>query len=100
MTTALPCHSNQPPSLKKKKSLLPPEFSADMLPIYEGGCIEAPACQNETNLSVLSVNYNITRHCCSTDLCNGAAAIRLPLTAALGAALVAVWSQWDHFFMI
>ncbi|XP_040909290.1 prostate stem cell antigen-like isoform X2 [Toxotes jaculatrix] len=69
------------------------KFSADLLDIHERGCIEDTACKNDTGL-ILNVRYNITRTCCSTNLCNGAASTQLPLTAALFAALVAVWSQW------
>ncbi|XP_035847516.1 CD59A glycoprotein-like [Sander lucioperca] len=69
------------------------KFSADLLDIHERGCIENSNCVND-NGTILNVNYTITRTCCSTSLCNGAASIQLPLTAALGAALVAVWNQW------
>ncbi|XP_030596178.1 sperm acrosome membrane-associated protein 4-like [Archocentrus centrarchus] len=69
------------------------KFSGDLLRIHERGCIEQEACKNETG-SILSLNYTITRTCCSTNLCNGAASIQAGLTAALCAALVAVWSQW------
>ncbi|XP_041811789.1 sperm acrosome membrane-associated protein 4-like [Chelmon rostratus] len=69
------------------------KFSADLLPIHARGCIEESACKNETGVSILTVNYSITMTCCSTNLCNGAASVPLPLTAALGAALVAVWNQ-------
>ncbi|XP_070840288.1 lymphocyte antigen-6, epidermis [Chaetodon trifascialis] len=70
------------------------KFSADLLPIHERGCTEESACKNETGLSILTVNYSITMTCCSTSLCNRAASVQLPLAAALGAALVAVWNQW------
>ncbi|XP_036949946.1 sperm acrosome membrane-associated protein 4-like [Acanthopagrus latus] len=69
-------------------------FSADRLPIYDKGCIMASACKNVTNEPILNINYTIIRHCCNTDLCNGVAPVQLPATAALGAALVALWSQW------
>ncbi|XP_071356410.1 protein Bouncer-like [Trachinotus anak] len=69
------------------------KFSADLLDIHERGCIEDNKCNNESG-TILSVNYTITRTCCNTNLCNGATTIQLPMTAALCAALVAVWSQW------
>ncbi|XP_008289767.1 sperm acrosome membrane-associated protein 4-like [Stegastes partitus] len=69
------------------------KFSADLLDIHARGCIAPSACKNET-ASILSVTYTITRTCCSTNLCNGAASSQLPLPAALCAALVAVWSQF------
>uniref|UniRef100_A0A8C2ZCT5 UPAR/Ly6 domain-containing protein n=1 Tax=Cyclopterus lumpus TaxID=8103 RepID=A0A8C2ZCT5_CYCLU len=79
--------------VKLVSSLLPPEFSADMLDIHERGCIEESGCKNSYG-HILTVNYTVTRTCCSNSLCNGAASIQLPLTAALGSALVAVWSHW------
>nr|XP_046272876.1 lymphocyte antigen-6, epidermis isoform X2 [Scatophagus argus] len=71
------------------------DFSADLLPIHAKGCIEESACKNETNMSILTVKYNITTHCCSTNLCNGATSVQLPLTAAVGAALLALLTQWS-----
>lgn len=74
--------------------LLPPAFNASDLPsIYASGCMEPEGCLNSTG-SVLTAAYRIDMTCCSTDLCNGAASIRLPVTAALAAALVALWSTW------
>ncbi|XP_022603372.1 prostate stem cell antigen-like [Seriola dumerili] len=69
------------------------KFSADLLDIHQRGCTKEAACRNETG-AILNVNYTITRTCCSTNLCNGAASVQLPMTAALCAALVAVLSQW------
>uniref|UniRef100_A0A3P8S358 UPAR/Ly6 domain-containing protein n=1 Tax=Amphiprion percula TaxID=161767 RepID=A0A3P8S358_AMPPE len=69
------------------------EFSADLLSVHARGCIAAAACTNQTG-SILTLNYSITRTCCSTNLCNGAAPAQLPLSAGLCAALVAVWSQF------
>ncbi|TKS88386.1 hypothetical protein D9C73_023184 [Collichthys lucidus] len=67
-------------------------FTSGLMPIHARGCME-DTCKNTTG-SILTVNYTLTMHCCNSDLCNGAAAVQLPLTAALCAALVAVWSQW------
>ncbi|KAJ4927741.1 hypothetical protein JOQ06_015543 [Pogonophryne albipinna] len=69
------------------------KFSADLLDIHERGCIERSKCSNSSG-SILNVKYTITETCCSNNLCNAAAAPPLPLTAALAAALVVVWSQW------
>lgn len=88
-------YDQEPPTEIKLVSSLPsPDFSGDLLKIHERGCISNNGCVNQTG-SVLNVNYTITRYCCDTDLCNGATSTQLPLTAALSAALVAVWSQWD-----
>uniref|UniRef100_A0A7N6B5W9 UPAR/Ly6 domain-containing protein n=1 Tax=Anabas testudineus TaxID=64144 RepID=A0A7N6B5W9_ANATE len=70
------------------------KFISDPFEIHDRGCIAEADCANTTG-SVLNVNYTITRYCCNTDLCNGVASIHLPLTTALCAALVAVWSQWS-----
>ncbi|XP_070703196.1 sperm acrosome membrane-associated protein 4-like [Pempheris klunzingeri] len=69
------------------------KFTSELTEIHDKGCIASGDCHNQTG-SILSVNYTITRSCCSTNLCNGATSIPLPLSAALGAALVALWSQW------
>ncbi|XP_054874181.1 sperm acrosome membrane-associated protein 4-like isoform X1 [Amphiprion ocellaris] len=69
------------------------KFSADLLNVHARGCIAAAACTNQTG-SILTLNYSITRTCCSTNLCNEAAPAQLPLSAGLCAALVAVWSQF------
>uniref|UniRef100_A0A7N9AXB9 UPAR/Ly6 domain-containing protein n=1 Tax=Mastacembelus armatus TaxID=205130 RepID=A0A7N9AXB9_9TELE len=70
------------------------KFSAHFMDVYERGCIEESKCKNSTG-DILTVTYTITSTCCSTNLCNGATSIQLPLTAALCAALLALWSQWD-----
>ncbi|XP_078146680.1 uncharacterized protein LOC144542932 [Centroberyx gerrardi] len=67
----------------------------ELLSLYARGCIEPAACVNQTGI-ILTTSYSVTRTCCSSDRCNGASSIQLPLTAALGAAMVAVWSTWDH----
>ncbi|KAM6904144.1 uncharacterized protein PEZ65_018853 [Lycodopsis pacificus] len=69
------------------------KFSGDLLDVHEGGCVEQSGCE-DSNGTILTVNYTITKTCCCNNLCNGAASIQLPLAAALGAALVAGWSQW------
>ncbi|XP_034561078.1 ly-6/neurotoxin-like protein 1 [Notolabrus celidotus] len=61
--------------------------------IYSRGCTKASTCEDTVG-SILDVTYTVTMSCCSTDLCNRAASSKLPLTAALCAALGAVWSQW------
>ncbi|KAM8766243.1 uncharacterized protein AB9X84_005512 [Acanthopagrus schlegelii] len=64
-----------------------------ILNMETGGCLNSTRC-NQTEAGVLlTAGYTITRTCCSTaDLCNGAPSIQLPLTAALGAAVMAIWS--------
>ncbi|XP_049891041.1 sperm acrosome membrane-associated protein 4-like [Epinephelus moara] len=69
------------------------KFSGPLLDVHQRGCTEKSDCES-SNGTILNVNYTITKTCCSANLCNGAAPIQLPLAAALGAALVALWSQW------
>ncbi|KAJ8273789.1 hypothetical protein GJAV_G00105540 [Gymnothorax javanicus] len=63
------------------------------------GCIDTNSCNKTTNGTILTVEYVVTRTCCSTDKCNpvsGASTVRLSLTAAASAALVAsVWGCWQ-----
>ncbi|XP_036431393.1 lymphocyte antigen-6, epidermis [Colossoma macropomum] len=62
------------------------------LNFYTSGCINSTNCVTSTG-TILGVGYTVTQTCCSTDLCNGASSVRLPLTAAVGAALLATtWS--------
>ncbi|XP_030002865.1 sperm acrosome membrane-associated protein 4-like [Sphaeramia orbicularis] len=71
-------------------------FSSDeILDIHSRGCITKTSCKNSTNLAIFTVKYNIIMHCCTTNYCNGATSIRMPLTTAVGAALVAIWTRWS-----
>ncbi|XP_040909286.1 sperm acrosome membrane-associated protein 4-like isoform X2 [Toxotes jaculatrix] len=58
------------------------------------GCLASSSCNQTERGTLLTAGYTVTRTCCSTDRCNGATSIQLPLTAALGTALMAVWSNW------
>ncbi|CAN9492969.1 unnamed protein product [Ophioblennius macclurei] len=65
------------------------------------GCSEPLGCNATTNGTLLSVSYQIAIECCSSDRCNpvtlsaaAAAADRMTLTAAVGAAVLAsVWGS-------
>lgn len=59
------------------------------------GCMNSSLCNKTKTGSLLTAGYTVTRTCCSTDRCNGATSIQLPLTAAVSAALLAVWSTWS-----
>ncbi|XP_075907731.1 uncharacterized protein LOC142905111 [Nelusetta ayraudi] len=63
--------------------------------IESGGCIASHLCNQTESGSVLTLSYTMTKTCCSTDFCNGATSVRLPLAAALSAALVAIWTTWS-----
>ncbi|XP_024251889.1 lymphocyte antigen-6, epidermis [Oncorhynchus tshawytscha] len=58
------------------------------------GCLATAFCNTTSTGSILTAGYTVTQTCCSTDQCNGAVAIQLPLTVALGSALVAIWSTF------
>ncbi|XP_053302085.1 neurotoxin 3FTx-LK [Pleuronectes platessa] len=57
------------------------------------GCLNSTLCNRTEVGTLLTVGYTVTKTCCSTDLCNGASSIQLPLSAALVAALMVVWSN-------
>uniref|UniRef100_A0A4W3GY00 Urokinase plasminogen activator surface receptor-like n=1 Tax=Callorhinchus milii TaxID=7868 RepID=A0A4W3GY00_CALMI len=57
--------------------------------IYETGCAAPEACQMNIEYPYGSEKLSIKSSCCSTDLCNGAPGIRMPLVT--GAALAFAW---------
>ncbi|XP_078146668.1 uncharacterized protein LOC144542929 [Centroberyx gerrardi] len=67
-----------------------------LLSLQTRGCLASASCNQTETGSLLTAGYTVSKTCCSTDRCNGASSIRLPLTAAVGAALLAVWSSWDQ----
>ncbi|XP_029591604.1 protein Bouncer isoform X2 [Salmo trutta] len=72
------------------------EFNATkLLNLKRKGCMATALCNTTSTGSILTADYTVTQTCCSTDQCNGAVAIQLPLTVALGAALVAIWSTFS-----
>uniref|UniRef100_A0A3B4B5Q2 Uncharacterized protein n=1 Tax=Periophthalmus magnuspinnatus TaxID=409849 RepID=A0A3B4B5Q2_9GOBI len=58
--------------------------------VQSKGCIASTNCKNTTQ-SIFNFKLNITMHCCSTDLCNGAESGFAPLNvwAAMGTLLLA-----------
>lgn len=56
------------------------------------GCLATDLCNKTQTGSLLTAGYTSVTICCDTDRCNGATSIQLPLTAALGAALMVIWS--------
>ncbi|XP_034561186.1 protein Bouncer-like [Notolabrus celidotus] len=68
------------------------KFNNTRLPSWETrGCMNSTVCNQTEVGTLLSVGYTVTKSCCMTDCCNGATSAQLPLTAALGAALLAMW---------
>nr|XP_020515792.1 sperm acrosome membrane-associated protein 4-like [Labrus bergylta] len=55
------------------------------------GCLNSTLCNQTETGTLLTAGYTVTRTCCMTDCCNGATSVQLPVTAAVGAALVAIW---------
>ncbi|XP_030003768.1 protein Bouncer-like [Sphaeramia orbicularis] len=64
--------------------------------MHARGCIASSLCNTTETGTLLTAGYTVSRTCCNTDCCNGATAIQIPLTAALGAAVMSVWSTWSH----
>ncbi|GAA6235551.1 sperm acrosome membrane-associated protein 4-like [Lates japonicus] len=66
-----------------------------LMSLQTRGCLASSLCNRTETGALLTAGYSVTRTCCSTDLCNGATHPQLPLTAALGATLMAAWSNWS-----
>uniref|UniRef100_A0A674EKL3 Uncharacterized protein n=1 Tax=Salmo trutta TaxID=8032 RepID=A0A674EKL3_SALTR len=64
----------------------------NIMSIKHKGCLATHFCNTTSTSSILGVGYVVSQTCCSTNLCNGVGSVQLPLTVALGAALVAIWS--------
>ncbi|CAB1321108.1 unnamed protein product, partial [Coregonus sp. 'balchen'] len=56
--------------------------------IKRKGCLPTNVYTTSTS-GILGAGYTISQTCCSTNLCNGAGSVQLPLTA-----LVAIWSTF------
>ncbi|CAI5691121.1 unnamed protein product [Oreochromis niloticus] len=66
------------------------------LKLHTRGCLDSDLCGVSLTGSILGAAYSSTFQCCTTDLCNGATSIQLPLTVALCAALLSsLWSFWE-----
>lgn len=63
-----------------------------VMAVQSAGCIASHLCNQTESGTVLTLGYTMTKTCCDTDFCNGALSVQLPLAAALGAALVAIWT--------
>ncbi|XP_022602628.1 lymphocyte antigen 6 complex locus protein G6d-like [Seriola dumerili] len=66
---------------------------SSLISLQTRGCLASSLCNQTEMGSLLTAGYTVNRTCCSTDCCNGAASIQFSLTAAVGAALLAVWSN-------
>ncbi|XP_047460203.1 probable weak neurotoxin NNAM2I [Mugil cephalus] len=67
---------------------------SSLMTMNSRGCLASSQCNKTETGSLLTAGYTITRTCCSTDRCNGATSVQLPLTAALGAAIIASCTPW------
>ncbi|KAJ8000401.1 hypothetical protein DPEC_G00204440 [Dallia pectoralis] len=72
------------------------------VPLFSGfnsqGCLENVLCNNSTNTILLGATFTTTTLCCNTTQCNpvtfsGASSVKLTVSTAIGAALVA--SMWS-----
>ncbi|TNN61857.1 hypothetical protein EYF80_027974 [Liparis tanakae] len=85
------CSDDQPNCYRGKLAFNISQF----MTLQTEGCMNSTLCNKTKTGSLLTAGYTVTRTCCSTDRCNGATSIQLPLTAAVSAALLAVWSTWS-----
>ncbi|XP_041663945.1 protein Bouncer-like [Cheilinus undulatus] len=66
------------------------------LQLHTRGCLDSDLCGLTITGTVLGAGYTSSFQCCTTDLCNGASSLQLPLTVALCAAfLSSLWSVWE-----
>lgn len=64
--------------------------------LHNRGCLDSDLCGVTLTGSIIGAAYTSTFSCCTTDLCNGATSVQLPLTVALCAALLSsLWGSWE-----
>ncbi|KAM4725179.1 uncharacterized protein FYW61_013408 [Anableps anableps] len=73
------------------------QFNAtELVTLHTRGCLDSDLCGVTLTGSLLGASYTSTFSCCTTDLCNGATSVQLPLTAALCAAILSsLWGFWE-----
>lgn len=73
------------------------QFSATgRVSLHTRGCLDLGICNTTLNGTFLGASYSSTLKCCTTNLCNGATSVQLPLTVALcAAALSSLWGFWE-----
>ncbi|XP_070703081.1 sperm acrosome membrane-associated protein 4-like [Pempheris klunzingeri] len=60
------------------------------------GCLDSDLCEKTLTGSLLGAAYTSSFTCCTTNLCNGATSVQLPLTVALCAAILSsLWATWE-----
>ncbi|XP_032437582.1 lymphocyte antigen 6 complex locus protein G6d-like isoform X1 [Xiphophorus hellerii] len=60
--------------------------------LYSRGCVANTSCGTTITNTIIGIEYSSKYACCTTDLCNGASAVQLSLTAGLCAAILS--SLW------
>ncbi|XP_074543375.1 protein Bouncer-like [Halichoeres trimaculatus] len=66
------------------------------LSLHIRGCLDSDLCGKTLTGSLLGAGYTTSFQCCTTDLCNGAASVQLPLMAILCAAILSsLWGTWE-----
>ncbi|KAM9838406.1 uncharacterized protein ACBR49_017123 [Aulostomus maculatus] len=64
--------------------------------LHTRGCLDSDLCEQTLTGTFLGAGYTTSFECCTTDLCNGAASIQLPLTVAVCTAILAsLWGMWE-----
>ncbi|XP_034561372.1 sperm acrosome membrane-associated protein 4-like [Notolabrus celidotus] len=60
------------------------------------GCLDSDLCGKTLTGTIFGAGYTSSFQCCTTDLCNGATSVQLPLTVILCAAILSsLWGTWE-----
>ncbi|XP_044026603.1 sperm acrosome membrane-associated protein 4-like [Siniperca chuatsi] len=69
------------------------QFNATQsITLHTRGCLDSDLCGKTLTGNILGAGYTASFQCCTTNLCNGATSVQLPLTVALCAAVLS--SLW------
>ncbi|XP_041868413.1 protein Bouncer-like [Melanotaenia boesemani] len=63
--------------------------------LHTRGCLDVDLCNKTLTGNLFGASYTSSFKCCQANLCNGATSVQLPLTVALGAAILSsLWGFW------
>ncbi|XP_051247593.1 sperm acrosome membrane-associated protein 4-like [Dicentrarchus labrax] len=64
--------------------------------LHTRGCLDSDLCGKTLTGSIAGAGYTSSFQCCTTELCNGATSVQLPLTVALCVAILSsLWGMWE-----
>ncbi|XP_035537304.1 ly-6/neurotoxin-like protein 1 isoform X1 [Morone saxatilis] len=70
--------------------------STGKLTLHTRGCLDSNLCGKTLTGSIGGAGYTSSFQCCTTELCNGATSVQLPLTVALCVAILSsLWGMWE-----